>query len=93
MRSAETERKILNDTPVPQRGTTDKNYCGPQPPGSPERAGFARDGVEAPPAALDKSRGEKQRFIPILESTRSKHCVILCNSVSSGGVEQAFRPA
>jgi len=41
-----------------------KNHCGPQPPGFPERAGFARDGVEAPPAELDNSKGEKQGFIP-----------------------------
>ena len=43
-------------------------FCsdGVEAPGSPERAGFARDGVESPPAALDNSRGEKQGFIPIL---------------------------
>ena len=41
-----------------------KNDCGPQPPGSPERAGFARYGVEAPPAALDNSRGKKLRIHP-----------------------------
>jgi hypothetical protein len=50
-----------------------KNHCGPQPPGSPERAGFARDGVEAPPRLRSITLGRETRIHPNPESARSEH--------------------
>ncbi|HET9283142.1 MAG TPA: RNB domain-containing ribonuclease [Candidatus Angelobacter sp.] len=51
-----------------------KKDHGPQSPGSPERAGFARSGVEVPPAAHEDQKGSvAQALLPVQESHYEEH--------------------
>ncbi|HKV93889.1 MAG TPA: RNB domain-containing ribonuclease [Candidatus Angelobacter sp.] len=61
--------------PPPSVVTNYKNR-GPQPPGPPERAGFARSGVEPPPAAHGDPKGHTKAPTPAHPDLESPHRVL-----------------